>query len=124
MKEIYLDAAATFPIYPEVLKVMNEIYLRNYGNPSSLHARGENARKILEGARKRIAAVIGARAHEIIFTSGGTESDNLALQGVARAFPKKKKIIISAIEHPAVSETADFLSSCGFAIVKIGVDSD
>lgn len=124
MKEIYLDAAATFPVYPEVAGEMEKIYLNNYGNPSSLHARGEDARKILEIARKRIAAIIGARAHEIIFTSGGTESDNLALQGVARTFPKKKKVVISAIEHPAVSETAGFLSSCGFGILKIGVDNE
>ena len=122
-KDIYLDSAATTRVYPEVVEVMKKAMLEDYGNPSSLHLLGEKAFEGINLARRKLADEIGAKAHEIVFTSGGTEANNLALSGVLRAnSSKKKKIFISAIEHPSVSETARHLKRLGYGVVEIPVD--
>ncbi len=124
MREIYLDNAATTCVYPKVVKAMKSAFSKNFGNPSSLHVKGEQAFKEINEARKKIAAEIESKPHEIVFTSGGTESNNLAIQGIARANKdkKKNKIIISAIEHASVVETCEFLKKEGYKIARIPVD--
>ncbi|MCH7568125.1 MAG: cysteine desulfurase [Nanoarchaeota archaeon] len=120
-KQIYLDYAATTPVDKEVVKEMQKYFLEEYGNPSSLHELGEKAFDEINKAREKLAKEIDARSWEIIFTSGGTESDNLAIQGLARAYTKKK-IIISAIEHPAIMDVCNHMEGQGYEIKKIKVD--
>ncbi|MDD4980175.1 MAG: cysteine desulfurase NifS [Candidatus Omnitrophica bacterium] len=123
MKRIYLDYAATTPCDPEVLKAMEPYFFEQFGNPSSIHTEGQEAKAAIEESRAKVAAFLGAKPEEITFTSGGTESDNSAIQGVAYAQEKKgNHIIISAIEHHAVSEPCKFLEKRGFKISHIGVD--
>ncbi len=122
-KVVYLDSAATMPVRKEVMQEIEEYFLEEYGNPSSLHQLGEKAKNAINSARKRLAAVIGAKAHEIVFTSGGTESNNLAIQGLGRVQPLKRKIIVSAIEHPSILEICSFLKKEGYTIVTIPIDS-
>ena len=121
-KIIYLDNAATTPVYPEVVKEMNKYMLEEYGNPSSAHVLGEQAQKAIESAKKAIASEIGSKGNEIIFTSGGTEANNIAIQGIAKANPSKKKIIISAIEHSSIYELCMKMKSQGYQIVEIPVN--
>ncbi len=121
-KIIYLDVAATTQVYPSVVNEMSKILKENYGNPSSLHALGENASTIMNGAREKIAKEIACKPSEIIFTSGATESNNIAIQGAAKA-SKRKKILISSIEHPSVSEVCNSLKTWGYEIVKIPVNN-
>lgn len=114
---IYFDNAATTIPYGEALRTYQEVATKIYGNPSSLHQLGTNASRILEASRKQIAGLLGVNTEEIFFTSGGTESDNWAIKGIA--FEKAafgKHIIVSAIEHPAVTESAKWLSSKGFEV--------
>ncbi|MGT2771425.1 cysteine desulfurase family protein [Streptococcus marimammalium] len=120
---IYFDNAATTIPYSEVLETYEEVSKKIIGNPSSLHQLGSQSSRILEAARKQIADLIGKHANEIFFTSGGTESDNWAIKGLA--FEKMnfgKHIIISSIEHPAVIESAKFLEKFGFEIDYAPVD--
>jgi len=125
MKKVYLDYAATTPTDPEVIKAMEPYFFEKFGNASSLHAYGQEAKKALEDSRQTLAEFIGAKPEEIVFTSGGTESDNFALLGVAYALEKKgNHIITSAIEHHAISEPAKFLEKKGFKITYLGVDKD
>jgi cysteine desulfurase len=120
---IYLDHAATTPMRPEILEVMRTYFLERFGNPSSLHTYGLEARKAIEDAREQIAHSIGATPPEIVFTSGGTESDNMALRGVLRAGSgESDHIITSAIEHPAVLETCKFLERLGHEVTYVSVD--
>ncbi|HHW4958344.1 TPA: cysteine desulfurase family protein [Streptococcus suis] len=114
---IYFDNAATTQVYPEVLKTYTEVATKIWGNPSSLHSLGSQATRILEASRKQIAELLGQDSKEIFFTSGGTEGDNWVIKGVA--FEKAhlgKHIIVSAIEHPAVKESALWLKTQGFEI--------
>ncbi|WP_159564347.1 cysteine desulfurase family protein [Streptococcus halichoeri] len=114
---IYFDNAATTRPYPEALKTYSEVASKIFGNPSSLHVLGSNAHRILEASRKQIAELLGVEPDTIIFTSGGTESDNWAIKGTA--FAKKafgKHIIVSDIEHPAVKESAKWLLEQGFDV--------
>ena len=125
MKKVYLDYAATTPTDPEVIAAMEPYFFEKFGNASSLHAYGQEAKKALEDSRQRLADFIGANLEEIIFTSGGTESDNTALLGVAYALEKKgKHIITSAIEHHAISEPVKFLEKQGFKVTYLGPDKD
>ena len=125
MKKIYLDYAATTPTDPLVVAAMEPYFFEKFGNASSLHAYGQEAKKALEDSRESLAAFIGAKPEEIVFTSGGTESDNFALLGVAYALEKKgNHIITSVIEHHAVSEPAKLLEKRGFKITYLGVDKD
>jgi len=122
MKAIYMDHAATTPLHPEVLKKMNEVYQDEFGNPSSIHSFGRSARKIVDEARETIAKSIGANVRDIIFTSGGTEADNLALIGTALANQQKgKHIITTQQEHHAVLHAAQFLESIGFDVTYLPV---
>ncbi len=118
-RKAYFDHNATTPIAPEVWQAMSEA-VANFGNPSSIHTFGREAKVALESARERVAAFIGGRPSEIIFTSGGTEADNLALFGVASAFAHRgKHIIISQIEHHAVLESAHHLVKQGFEVTYL-----
>ncbi|MGZ4885986.1 MAG: cysteine desulfurase NifS [Halobacteriota archaeon] len=121
---IYLDHAATTPMRPEVFEAMRPYFLERFGNPSSLHSYGLDAREAVERARHQVASAIGATPQEIIFTSGGTESDNLALRGVLQKGGKKDHIITSAIEHPAVLETSKFIEKLGHEVTYLSVDRE
>ncbi|HET6461756.1 MAG TPA: cysteine desulfurase family protein [Syntrophales bacterium] len=123
MKTVYLDHCATTPLHPEVLKAMLPFLRDAFGNPSSAHALGRTAREAVEEARGRVADLIGARPAEIVFTSGGTEADNLAIQGIARARRDRgNHIVTSAIEHHAVTRTCEYLAGNGFTITYLPVD--
>jgi cysteine desulfurase len=122
---VYLDNAATTPVDPRVLEAMLPHLGARRGNPSSLHASGAAAREAVEEAREPVAELIGASPEEILFTSGGTEADNLAVLGLARAAPPEKRhAVVSRVEHAAVRENARRLQSEGFEVTWIGVDAD
>ena len=124
MQTIYLDHNATTPVDEAVLEAMLPSYRESFGNPSSAHTQGRAARVCLDLAREQVAALIGAYPGEITFTSGGTESDNLAIAGVARALKHKgTHIITSRVEHPAVLNTCEELRKEGFTIAYVPVDS-
>ncbi len=123
MKRIYLDNAATTPVMREVLRAMEPYFSENYGNASSLHKEGIDAREAIERARKTVANVIKASPNEIIFTSGGSESDNLAIKGVAFAHGSGH-IITAQIEHPAVLNTCKYLEKKGFSVTYLPVSED
>ena len=121
---IYFDNSATTKPYPEALATYTEVANRIWGNPSSLHNLGSQATRILEASRKQIAELIGKKAEEIYFTSGGTEGDNWVLKGVAfEKAPYGKHIIVSDIEHPAIKESAAWLKTQGFEIDYAPVDA-
>jgi cysteine desulfurase len=120
-RRVYLDHNATTPVHPEVLAEMLPYFSEIYGNPSSVHAFGRAAREAVDTARERIARFLGVRAEEIVFTSGGTESDNLALKGLAWA-RGRGHLITSQIEHHAVLRTCQWLESQGFAVTYLPVD--
>ncbi|HUF06014.1 MAG TPA: aminotransferase class V-fold PLP-dependent enzyme, partial [Candidatus Binatia bacterium] len=120
---IYLDHAATSPLRPEVLEAMLPYLSEHHGNPSSIHASGRRARQGLDEAREEIAALLGAKAREIVFTGGGTESDNLAVKGVAwAASARGRHIITSSVEHKAIMNACAVLERQGFAITRLPVD--
>jgi cysteine desulfurase len=122
---VYLDNAATTPVDPQVLEAMLPHLGGRRGNPSSLHASGAAAREAVEEAREPVAELIGAAPDEICFTSGGTEADNLAILGLARAAPPAKRhAVVSRVEHAAVRESARHLESEGFEVSWVGVGSD
>ena len=122
---VYLDNAATTPLDPRVLESMLAHLGGRRGNPSSLHAFGGSAREGLEEAREEVASLIGASPGEIVFTSGGTESDDLAIFGLARsAGSEKRHAVVSCVEHAAVREAAKSLESEGFEVSWIGVDAE
>ncbi len=125
-KMIYLDNAATTPVYKDVVREMEKFYLEDYGNPSSLHKLGERAFEAINNSRKFIAQEINCKPWEIIFTSGTTESNNLAFFGLARGElgKKKKRIIISAIEHSSIFLICEVLRKEGFEIIQIPVDNE
>jgi cysteine desulfurase len=124
VKQIYLDHAATTPMRPEVLDAMLPFLQSQYGNPSSIHRTGREAQKALDEARDKVAKFIGASSREIVFTSGGSEADNLAIKGVAYALRNKgNHIITSAIEHHAVYHTCKYLEKNGFRLTVLPVDS-
>jgi len=124
MKRIYMDHAATTSTHSEVLEAMKPYFSDIFGNPSSIHSFGREAKKAIDDARDNIAAFIGARSDEIIFTSGGTEADNFALEGIAYANEKKGNHIISTpIEHHAVTNCLGSLKKRGFEVTYIPVDS-
>ena len=121
---IYFDNSATTKPYPEALATYTEVATRIWGNPSSLHNLGSQATRILEASRKQIAELIGKKAEEIYFTSGGTEGDNWILKGVAfEKAPYGKHIIVSDIEHPAIKESAAWLKTQGFEVDYVPVDA-
>ncbi len=123
MKTAYFDHAATTPVDPAVLETMLPYFSERYGNPSELHRFGRAARAAVEEARAQVAAPLGAGEKEIVFTSGGTESDNLALFGYLQRF-QPGHLIVSAVEHPAVMEAARALNRAGWAVDFVPVDGD
>ena len=123
MRRVYLDHNATTPVHPEVLEAMLPYYKDKFGNASSIHAFGREVKTVLEESRERVAELINAAPREIYFTSGGTESDNLAIKGTAFANRKKgKHIITSKIEHPAILESCKFLEEEEFEVTYLPVD--
>ena len=126
MKRVYLDHAATTPVDPEVAEAMARVYRDVHGNPSSVYAEGRAARALVDEARERVAAAIGATPAEVVFTSGGTEADNLALRGVVAAHKGERDgLVTSAIEHHAVLDTAhDLEARQGVRLRVVGVDRD
>ncbi len=121
-RRLYFDHAATTPLAPEVIAAMLPYFNASYGNPSSVHAEGRLAHEGLEAARRQVAAVLHCRPQELIFTSGGTESDNLALKGVALAQQGVGHIITSVAEHHAVLHSAEYLAHRGFKVTYLPVD--
>lgn len=122
---VYLDNAATTKPCREAVEAITAALTENYGNPSSLHRMGLDAQLIVDAARKSIAGALGCDASCIYFTSGATESNNLALRGVAAAYGRnRKKIIVSSVEHASVDETMNELESCGFEVVRIHPGDD
>lgn len=125
MRKVYCDHAATTPVHPEVAKVVYESLLHNWGNPSSIHAFGRQARKALEVARDQVAALIGARSSELFFTSGGTEADNWALRGALLANRDRgNHIVITPFEHKAVLAQAEALTKEGFELSFVAVEPE
>lgn len=123
MKEIYLDNSATTRAYPEVGELVRKVMCEDYGNPSSMHAKGIEAEKYMKEAKETLAKLWKVQEKEIFFTSGGTESDNLALIGAARANQRAgKHLITSAIEHPAIINTMRYLEEEGFRVTYLPVD--
>ena len=124
-RRIYLDHAATTPLDPRVFEAMLPCLTQSWGNPSSIYAEGREARKALDAARRSVAELLGARPAEIIFTSGGSEADNLALRGIALAArPRGNHIVVSQIEHHAVLHTAMALEREGFRVTYLPVDTE
>ncbi|MSR30015.1 MAG: cysteine desulfurase [Gemmataceae bacterium] len=130
MRPIYLDYNATTPLDPRVSEEISRLLREVYGNPSSSHSLGKEARKVIDSARESVAGLIGASSDEIIFTGGGTEASNQAIkapllagfQGFFGRFARRGHLIISAIEHPATCQPAHFLKSLGFELTVVGVD--
>ena len=124
MNRVYLDNSATTAVDPRVIEAMMPYFGERYGNASSLHSFGHEALEAVSTGRKQVATFLGATPKEVYFTAGGTESDNMALQGVA--FARKEEgnhIITSSIEHPAVLETCAFLETVGFEVTYLPVDT-
>ncbi len=125
MDRIYLDYAATAPLLPEVMDAMLPFFVSRFGNPSGIHGTGRDARKAVEEARRQTAEVLGAESREICFTSCGSESDNLAIQGTAYALQEKgRHLITTSIEHPAVLNTCRWLEKQGFMVTYLQPDRD
>src|SRR5215469_9954669 len=122
---VYLDHNATTPVEPQVLDAMLPFFAGEYGNASSIHSFGQKARAAVEIAREQVAALIGARPQEIVFTSGGTESDNHAIFGIVQAATAlQKHVITTAIEHEAVLNACQALEKSGVAVTYLAVDRD
>jgi cysteine desulfurase len=125
IRRVYLDYNATTPVAPEVLDAMLPFFTEGYGNASSIHSAGQNARAAVETARQSVAVLIGARPSEIVFTSGGTEADNLAVLGFVAAMRREKKhVICSTIEHHAVLNAVEALEKQGIEVTWLPVSSD
>jgi cysteine desulfurase len=123
MQRIYLDYNASTPVAPEVTAAMQALLADHYGNPSSGHWASRGAHDALEGARAEVAALLGARPSEIVFTSGGSESNNAAIKGVAFArLPGEAHLVISAVEHPSVRQTCRYLERFGVRTTEVPVD--
>jgi cysteine desulfurase len=120
--QIYLDHGATTPARPEVIDLMTEIMRSQWGNPSSLHWWGERSTMVIERSRLQVASLINADPEGIVFTSGGTESDNMALMGIARQYQRPQHMVISSVEHSAVRLPAMYLERNGWEITYLPVD--
>ena len=121
---IYLDHNATTPILPEVVDAMLPFLRTHFGNPSSSHVYGRRAKAAVDAARAEVAALIGAAPEEIVFTSGGTEANNLAIRGAAEALPDRRHMITSVIEHPATAKVCAYLARHGHVVDWVSVDAD
>lgn len=123
VESIYLDNNATTRVADPVLAAMTPFWQTQFGNPSSIHLMGQAARYAIESAREQVAGLIGARPREIVFTSGGTESDNLAILGSLLAYPTKRRLVTTAVEHPAVHGLCERWARLGLDVTFVGVDS-
>ena len=123
-KEIYLDNNATTAVAPEVLDAMLPFFKERYGNPSSIHRFGGSLKRYIDRAREQVAALLNAQPAEIIFTSCGSESDNHALKGFCSVHGNRSRIVTSAVEHPAVRNTARYLKEKGASLTELPVDED
>ncbi|MBI3200926.1 MAG: aminotransferase class V-fold PLP-dependent enzyme [Myxococcales bacterium] len=119
---IYLDYNATTPVLPEVVDAMLPYLREHFGNPSSGHVYGARAKSAVTRAREQVAALIGAEPDEIVFTSGGTEANNLAIRGVTEARPERRQVVTSVIEHPATARPCEWLERHGHLVARLGVD--
>jgi cysteine desulfurase len=122
METVYFDNNATTKVAEKVLEEMNPLFCELYGNPSSMHTFGGQLGRRIRQARERAAALLGCEPSEIIFTSGGTESDNTAIKGALAAAPHKRKIITTRVEHPAVLTVCRELENQGYTVVELGVN--
>ncbi len=122
MKTIYLDNNATTQVAPEVLETILPYFNEFYGNPSSAHSFGGQVAEKVTKAREQVAALLGARPGEIIFTSGGTESDNAAVRSALAAYPEKRHIVISPVEHPAIRSLCHHLAKQGYRVTEVPVN--
>ena len=121
--EVYLDNSATTRTFPEVAELMSKIMCEDYGNPSSMHNKGVQAERYVRYGRETLAKILKVNEKEIYFTSGGTESDNLALIGCAMAnYRAGKHLITTKIEHPAILQTMHYLEDQGFEVTYLSVD--
>ena len=121
--EVYLDNSATTRCFPEAAELMKQIMCEDYGNPSSLHRKGVQAENHLRTAKESIAKILKVNEKELLFTSGGTESDNLALIGAAHANCRRgKHLITTSIEHPAILQTMKYLEEEGYRVTYLPVD--
>jgi cysteine desulfurase len=121
---IYLDHNATTPLLPEVVDAMLPFLREHFGNPSSGHIYGQRAKAAVARARHHVAALLGCDDDEVIFTSGGTEANNLAIRGVAEALGSRRRVVTTSIEHPATERPCAWLERRGFHVTRIGVDGD
>ncbi|AKV04466.1 Cysteine desulfurase [Labilithrix luteola] len=121
---IYLDYNATTPLLPEVVDAMLPYLREHFGNPSSGHVYGARARNAVDHAREQVATLLGCEADEIVFTSGGTEANNLAIRGVTEAFESKSHVVTTVIEHPATARPCMWLEKHGRSVTRIGVDGE
>ncbi|HHP7245176.1 MAG TPA: cysteine desulfurase family protein [Elainellaceae cyanobacterium] len=121
--QIYLDYSATTPTRPEAIALMHEIMTEQWGNPSSLHQWGARSATVVERSRLQVADLLNAAPESIVFTSGGTESDNLAITGIAQRYATPQHLIISSIEHSAVAEPARLLEQRGWRVTRLPVNS-
>ena len=122
-KLIYMDHAGTTALEPRVLDVIQPYFTERFGNPSSIHTIGQEARQAVDDARERVSDILGCRVSEVVFTSGGTESDNTALRGVAEALRDTgNHIVTTKVEHHAVLHTCEYLESVGFKVTYLPVD--
>src|SRR5687767_14838436 len=125
MQRVYLDSNATTPMRPEVVAAITPVFSEHFGNPSSIHWYGQHAKALMDEARQHVAKLINAETSEIVFTSGGTEADNLAIRGIAEAHKEKgRHIVTSTIEHHAVLHTCKDLEKQGFEVTWVGVSRD
>src|SRR5437867_5266801 len=125
MRRVYLDSNATTPLRPEVVAAMMPVFTEHFGNPSSIHWFGQHAKSLIDDARQHLAKLINAETSEIVFLSGGTEADNLAIRGIAEAQKEKgRHIITSKIEHHAVLHTCKDLEKQGYEVSWIPVSGD
>jgi cysteine desulfurase len=123
MDPIYLDHNATTPLLPEVVDAMLPFLREHFGNPSSDHVYGARARRAVAEARERVAALLGCEPDEVVFTSGGTEANNLAIRGVADASRARRHFVTTTVEHPATARPLDWLEAHGHRVRRIGVDA-
>ncbi len=120
---VYLDHNATTPVHPEVIEAMLPYLREHFGNPSSSHVFGQRAHVAVERAREQVAELLGCTADEILFTSGGTEANNLAIRGVADLAGERRHIVTSSVEHPATARPCAYLEAHGFEVTRAGVDA-
>ena len=123
-RPIYLDYNATTPVLPEVVDAMLPYLREHFGNPSSSHVYGRRAQAAVDRARQQVARLIGCDASEIIFTSGGTEANNLAIRGVTEARDDRRNVVTTVIEHPATAQPCGWLERHGWRVTRVGVDGD